>query len=383
MYWHVFPTYGEAKDAVWRDPNMLFSTIPPEIVEKTNESELVVKFKNGSLIQLKGADDPDALRGPNPYGVILDEFAKMKYAVWGEVIQPILRANGGWCWFVGTPKGKNHFFKLYEAGLQGHKEWGSWLLKASKSGIVAEDQLREARDPLTGMSEALYNQEFECEFLEGEGQVFRGVKYVCTASPKEPEERKNYVMGIDLAKYQDFTVLAVYDIATNEQVYQDRFQTLEWPFQMKKIGAVARHYNNAICVVDATGLGDPVTDVLIREGLIVEAIKITEPMKKELVEKLSIFIEQKQLKMINMEETMREFDNFSYQMSTTGRIHYGAPEGEHDDIVIAHALAVRLLQPLRRYPLVPFKTPIQREYEYQKKSQYEHGHDDIGGDAEW
>src|SRR3989304_1603471 len=63
VYWHIFPTYSEAKDAVWRDPKMLFRIMPERIVSKTNESELVVYFKNGSILQLKGADDPDALRG--------------------------------------------------------------------------------------------------------------------------------------------------------------------------------------------------------------------------------------------------------------------------------------------------------------------------------
>ena len=74
VYWHIFPTYGEAKDSVWRDPGMLFNIIPNELVSEINQTDLVVKFKNGSLYQLKGSDDPDALRGPNPFGVVFDEF---------------------------------------------------------------------------------------------------------------------------------------------------------------------------------------------------------------------------------------------------------------------------------------------------------------------
>ena len=81
-YWHIFPTYSEAKDAVWRDPSMLFRIIPPEIIKKKNEQELVVYFYNGSYLQLKGADEPDTLRGAGPVGIVFDEFAKVKEEAW-------------------------------------------------------------------------------------------------------------------------------------------------------------------------------------------------------------------------------------------------------------------------------------------------------------
>src|SRR3990167_9749728 len=134
VYWHIFPTYSEAKDAVWRDPFMLFNIVPKQVIEKTNEAELVVYFKNKSILQLKGADKPERLLGAGPVGVVLDEFAEMKAETWDSIIQPIVRANGGWCWFVGTPKGKNHLFKHYQMGLLASTEWKSFLLKASQSG---------------------------------------------------------------------------------------------------------------------------------------------------------------------------------------------------------------------------------------------------------
>ena len=82
---------------------MLFNIIPNELVSEINQTDLVVKFKNGSLYQLKGSDDPDALRGPNPFGVVFDEFDTQKQEGWG-VVEPIIRANGGWVWFIGTPQ---------------------------------------------------------------------------------------------------------------------------------------------------------------------------------------------------------------------------------------------------------------------------------------
>ena len=342
VYWIVYPTYAEAKDAIWKDPNMLFRIVPRELVDRQNEVELTLYMKGGSIICLKGADKPDTLRGAGPYGVIFDEFATMKYEAWG-IVEPILRANGGWAWFIGTPRGRNHLYDLYNRGQEEHPEWKSWLLKASTSGVVLPDQLEEAK---RSMRQDLYNQEWECDFIEGAVTIFRGVREICTAEPEKPITNHLYVMGVDLAKVKDYTAIVVYDRSTNCQVYQDKFQTIEWPFQKKKIIEIAKHYKNALVMLDATGLGDPIADDLIRAEVAVEPVKITEQIKKDLIEKLSIWIEQKKMRMINLEETLFEFDNFSYEIGSTGKIRYGAKEGYNDDIVIAHALAIHSLQPL-------------------------------------
>ena len=377
IYWHLFPTYTEAKNSIWRDPRMLFGNIPEQLIEKVNESEMVVTFKNGSLYQLIGADNADRLRGAGPMGIVLDEYDSMKEDVW-PVVEPILRANGGWAWFIGTPKGKTKLHELYWRGQdKEQQEWKSWLLKASNSGIIPADQLVESRKT---MPQNLFNQEWECEFLEGTGSVFRNVADVCTASAHGPKPDHYYVMGVDLAKVQDFTVITVYDRANNQQVFQDRFQTLEWGFQKQRILSTARLYNNALMIVDATGVGDPIADDLLRAGAAVEPFKITNETKKELIEKLSIWIDQKKIKMLHDEQTLMEFDNFSYDISATGKIVYNAREGFHDDIVISHALAVWGLQPIIPNQRTDEVSPIRRRYlesiaeknfEYELETDYE------------
>lgn len=334
---------------------MLFNIIPKELIEKTNEQELVVYFKNGSILQLKGADEPDTLRGAGPYGVVLDEFAHMKFEAW-QVIEPIIRANGGWAWFIGTPKGRNHLYDFYNRGQEGHKEWKSYILKASTSGVIPIDQLEESRKTST---QDTFSQEYECAFLEGEGQVFRGVKDIMVGTPKQPIPNHLYVIGVDLAKSQDWTVIRVYDRDDNALVYSNRFQHLEWPFQKAKIKAVADHYNKGLVMLDATGIGDPIADDLLRSNVAVEPIKITQPIKKELIEKLSIWIEQKKFKMFYQEYALFEYENFSYTRGPTGAYHYGAPVGYHDDVVIADALAIRGLAPLMFQEGAKEPTPTQ------------------------
>lgn len=378
VYWHIFPTYGEAKDSVWRDPGMLFNIIPKDLIARVNETELVVYFKNGSIYQLKGNDNADALRGPNPFGVIFDEFDTQNNDGWG-VIEPIIRANGGWVWFIGTPRGKGKLYDLYNRGQTGHHEWKSWRLKASESGIVPLDQLQESK---SSMSQALYNQEWECEFLEGSGSVFRGVRTIMTATPQRPIDDRLYVMGVDLAKVQDYTVISVYDRSTNAQVFQKRFNTIEWPYQKKWIKTIADHYNHALVVLDATGIGDPIADDLMRENVAVEPIKISEPMKKELIEKLSIWIEQQKVRLLYNEDAVLEYDNFSYEIGQFGKIRYGARPGYHDDVVIADALAVWSLQPLFREAKAEEMTLVQQHYQKQLENMRE-GYDDTNEWNEW
>lgn len=347
---------------------MLFNILPDKLVEKKNEVEMVIYFKSGSVLQLKGADDPDYLRGAGVVGCVLDEFAKMKFEAW-QVIEPMLRANGGWCWFIGTPKGKNHLHQMYLRGQEGHSEWKSWLLKASESGIIAQDQLEEARR--TAHSLEFYNQEYECAFLEGEGSVFRGIHEIATAVAQRPQEGRSYVMGVDLAKVRDYTVISVYDRATNAQVYQDRFNQLDWVYQKRKIKAISTFYNKCLAVIDGTGIGDPIVDDLHRAGVPVLSYKISEPSKRDLIEKLGIMIDQRVIRILPIEQSILEFENFSYTQGVTGAVRYGAPQGFNDDIVISHALAVWSLYEHREQKKTIEPTKTQRALQQAvRKSNY-------------
>lgn len=358
----MFPSYIED----WNNPS---STLI-----KKYESDLRVDFKgSGGQIYLFGADRPDLMRGPNPFGVVLDEYSVMKPEVWESIIQPIMRANPqAWCWFLFTPRGKNHAHKVFQFGQRGDDEWKSWELNAEQSGIFNAKQLENAR---RDMSADTFEQELMCKFLEGEGAVFRNVRGAATAMPQKPIANHIYVMGVDLAKVQDYTVIAVYDRATNAQVYQERFNKIEWPFQKAKILATAQHYNNALVCIDATGIGDPIADDLARSGLAIEPYKLSEQSKKELIEKLSIWIAQRRCSFIPMEETLFELDNYTYEISSMGKVRYSAPNGFNDDIVIAHALAVWLLQPLYASISQQKVSPIKQLYIERQKSYEESEYD--------
>lgn len=156
-YAYIAPFYGQAKQVAWE---YLKHFAGPVMAEEPRESELSVKLLNGSTIRLYGADNPNTLRGMYFDGVVLDEYADMKPSVWSEVIRPALADRLGWAVFIGTPKGKNAFWEIWDRA----RKSGDWLymmLRASETKILAADELAMARQSMT---EDQYNQEFECSF---------------------------------------------------------------------------------------------------------------------------------------------------------------------------------------------------------------------------
>ena len=117
-----------------------------------------MELLNGSRVRLFGADNPDALRGQYLDGVILDEPADMRPSVWGAIIRPMLADRKGWAVFIGTPKGHNGFYDVWQ---RADEDWFKLMLRASQSGLLAKDELVDAAK---GMSEDQYEQEFECSF---------------------------------------------------------------------------------------------------------------------------------------------------------------------------------------------------------------------------
>lgn len=337
VYWYLAPTYVQAKGIVWKAPDMINKYLPLEAVDKKNDAELTIYFKNGSQICVKGADNPDSLRGMNPHGIVIDEYAQVRPEIYDEILMPILLANSGWAWLIGTPKGKNHFYnKLIEKS--NAADWQVMHLKASTSGVLSKETLEEAK---RSMTEKAYSQEFETEFLEDAGSVFRRINDNSTAQPEEPQRGVEYVLGVDLAKYNDFTVISVINKSNHKQVHIERFNQIDWTLQKARIEALARRYNDALVRIDGTGVGDPIVEDLINVGLSVESIKFNNQNKSELITNLAILLEQDKIKLLDNEEQKNELQAFSYEMTDKSRrLIYGAPVGQHDDCVIALALSV-------------------------------------------
>lgn len=168
--WYVAPTYKAAKEIAWE---MLISQIPPEYIAKTNETALTLSLLNGSSISLKGAEKPDNLRGRSLDFVVLDEFADMRPQAWYEVLRPSLSDRGGSAVFIGTPKGRNHFYDLYGKGLDGDDGWRSYQYTTIEGGNVAPTEIESAKADL---DERTFQQEYEARFVNYSGIIYYGFK---------------------------------------------------------------------------------------------------------------------------------------------------------------------------------------------------------------
>ena len=153
---YVAPQLNQAKDIAWTYLKEYTAFLSP----KVNESELWVEIPGGARIRIYGADNPDRLRGIYLDGVVLDEFGDMDPTVWAQVLRPALSDRKGWACFIGTPKGKNTFHRLW-VDAEDDPDWTRLILRASETGLLDGKELADARK---NMSADEYAQEYECSF---------------------------------------------------------------------------------------------------------------------------------------------------------------------------------------------------------------------------
>jgi hypothetical protein len=317
---------------------------------------------NDAYIDFRSSDRPENIEGfgydkffINEAGIVLkDEY------LWSNAIRPMLWDLSASGVIGGTPKGKGVFSELFERGNDPTQPmYKSFRFTSFDNPFLPLDVIREE---IMDMPERVVRQEVYAEFLDDSGVVFRNVSKICTLKPVAPIAGHLYVIGADVAKVEDFTVLTVYDRSNNNQVAQERFNKLEWPYQKARIKALSERYNRALVAIDSTGVGEPLFEDLVRSGVPVEPFKFTNSSKKELIEKLAIWIEQEKMKMLNDEDTIREFNNFTYDISSTGKIRYNAPTGFHDDIVMSHGLAIWQLYEAVKVDKPPVESLLQEHF---------------------
>ena len=191
IIYYVYPSYKQAKKAIWdgitKGGLRFVDFIPKELIYKTNQQEMSVTFKNGSILQLVGSTDYDSFRGTNPSGVIFSEFSRQDPRIYTDVISPILRENGGWCAFISTPFGKNHFWDLYQAALQNPTKWFVLFMTLDDTKHIPLEEIDEERKTV---SEDMIQQEYYCSFTLG----VEGAYYAQYMQRMELEERIGKVL---------------------------------------------------------------------------------------------------------------------------------------------------------------------------------------------
>lgn len=168
--WYVAPTFSMAREIMWDE---LIEAIPDSWIKKKHETRLEIRLINGTVIQLKGADRPDTLRGRALYFAILDEFQDFRPDVWEKVLYPTLTTTKGRALIIGTPKSYNHFYNLYRMGqIEKNRrtgQWWSWQFPTILSPFFPPSEIKHARENLDPKT---FRQEFEASFESMSGRVY-------------------------------------------------------------------------------------------------------------------------------------------------------------------------------------------------------------------
>lgn len=167
---YIGPTKEQAKTILWQDYKMFFRWIPKDLSYRKKEQDRIVEFVGNSIFRLRGADNPDSVRGIGGDLFIFDEWAVFRYqeTIWDEIVRPILAENkNARAIFIFTPKGQNYCYKMWNEA-KNDPEWYTYELKASNSGIIAPDELEKIK---LKTHPTIYKQEYECEFIADEDMV--------------------------------------------------------------------------------------------------------------------------------------------------------------------------------------------------------------------
>ncbi|OQA96948.1 MAG: Terminase-like family protein [Chloroflexi bacterium ADurb.Bin222] len=331
--WWVAPSYKMAQVG-WRAVMRLGRQVPGAEVR---QGDLMVRFPGGGSVQVRSADDPQSLRGEGLTLAVMDECAFMAEAAWAEALRPALSDRLGGALFISTPKGRNWFWRLWQRGQDDSEaDWRSWQFPTATNPYIAPGEIDAARRDLP---ERIYQQEYEALFLDDAGGVFRKVMAAATLQPAPPSAGRQYVMGVDWGKSNDFTVLTVLDAGSGEMVCMDRFNRIDYAVQRGRLAALAEKYRPTVILAESNAMGEPIIETLQREGLPVRGFVTTNATKAQIIEGLALAFEQGAIRVLNDPVLVGELQGYEMDRSPSGMVRYSAPEGLHDDCVMSLALA--------------------------------------------
>jgi hypothetical protein len=296
-----------------------------------------------SFIEFKSGDNPDSLRGFGVNFFVMDEAARCQYESFVSLLTTVTQTRGSG-FFISTPHARNWFYDVYQRGeKQGidpaNDKWPEWLSIRMPTWANPHVSLESVREMRKNLPEDTFRQECGAQFLSDSAGVFRGIKDCVRGVLQEPVLGASYVMGIDLGRKKDFSVLTVMERNSRHVVYFERFNKIAWEVQYQRMIDVARRYH-ATAWIDSTGLGDPIVEIIHGAGINVEPYQIGgSKAKHQLIDKLRLNIEQGNISFPHLPELIRELERYELEVTLSGVVKYSAPQGEHDDTVISLALA--------------------------------------------
>jgi len=345
LYWWVGLSWRSASmKRAWREVTTIARSIYKVAGLKErdyiNRSSYEVRLPGLGEIWFRTAENPSSLAGEGIRGAVVDEFSLMDPTVWSEYLQGTLLDHGGWAAFGGVPKGINWASMLWHDAAV----WPGWLQVHATSydnPYISRAALDEVK---ANTSESTFNQEYLAQILDG-GAIFTKVREAATARPQEyaqhgyPSHPKHrYIVGVDWGKYEDYSVFAVIDATVGELCHLDRSRHLDYTFQIRRLEDLCKRFQVSQMVVE-TNNNETAIELIRKTGLPMQEFTTRNENKFNIIEGLKVGIEKGQLKILNDVTLLGELQSFEATRLPTGGLRYAAPQGYHDDCVMALAMA--------------------------------------------
>lgn len=283
------------------------------------------------------------LRGNEATHIIIDEAAYVPESLITEVAMPMLATTDGYLTMISTPHGMNHFWRFFQFGQEGKHGFWSRRGPSAESPLVSKRFLNIQRELIP---ERVFRIEYEAEFADSEGRIFKTEAIeACLVTHMKETFEEPVVVGVDFGRYKDYTVVAVLSGTSLSCELRElhRFRGLRYSHQVERIAEVLSRFNSPRVLCDSTGIGDPIYETLMAAcpDAAVKGVTFTQQFKDDVITRLAWLIDCGRLAMLPHVELMRELSHF--ECVTEGGTDRLKGIGDHDDTVIAVALAAYLL----------------------------------------
>jgi len=325
-------------DAFWENcTDWLGDAVLVGLVKKNETKRRIDFVETGGRIEARTGSKPDHLRGSYGDYIILDEYAYQAEEVWAKVCQPMLLDNNGTAVFISTPNLRNHFYHLYLKA-RDNPEWAVFTFSSLDNPHLSEDALETMLEDMTDVD---YRQEILAEFVPGVGAVFtvRPTDFY-PASDKAPfiHEGHRLVAGLDWGQKEDYTALSVGCATCQKEISLHRMKQVDYPTQREFIKAILEPFGNVELLAESNSMGQPNIEALWQDGVEVMPFATSNSSKAGIVQGLRLCFAQEAWKWVDDRDAWLELEAFEMKISRSGLQQYGAPEGLHDDTVMARAL---------------------------------------------
>jgi hypothetical protein len=344
LIWWIGPYWKTVKIG-W---NRVRELLPPGWY-KENRSDMTIEAR-GVRLEFRSAENPNTLFGEAVHRCVVDEGPRMRRDAWAAINTTMLQTGGPIRVAGNTDRGKNNwFYELFLRGQRGDPEVDSWSIPTWRNPHVSPEMIRSLQASLTSTQ---YQALIEAVFTDDVAGVFRGIDDCLDfraprsmPSIREPYPDGRYHLGVDLAKWTDYSVLTIFNLITREIDYWYRFNKVDWDEQIERIVDLSRRYNSARITIDSTGAGEPIFAALQRRGVPnVEGFHFSNARKEQLVTNLGLGLERQDVRIpAHLSILIEELRNYEYSINEkTGTISFSSPGGKrdiHDDAVMSLALA--------------------------------------------